>query len=80
MLKKVFRESREPKFWTSARPSVGQSKKICPNADPSDALRRSTIRYGQIRRRFPSLSSPVRSYDRRRHPFQQNGTCPSTSL
>jgi hypothetical protein len=22
------------KFWTSARPSVGQSKKICPNADP----------------------------------------------
>ena len=25
--------SDNPKFWTSARPSVGQSKKICPNAD-----------------------------------------------
>ena len=33
--------SAKQKFWTSARPSVGQSKKICPNADPcSDEWRR----------------------------------------
>ena len=33
--------SDKPKFWTSARQSVGQSKKICPNADPGN---RPTVR------------------------------------